>query len=519
MDAIEQRLTTDVTGAQAVVDLGKIVRNVELDRGRPVSLVRIGMVVDALSRYLVDGGAMLYGVVERALLSESALTSKERMVLGRWADDGLIEVTPAVGDRVVEIADITGLPLIAAQDSSDAPPYQELVGRYGWLVDGTGRVLRLSPRAGAAVLTPMNGQAGDPEAAEPVIGRAKVPEPPVTGQKVPEEKPPEEDETAESETAESEPAEPEPAEPEPETAEPEPEPAEPETAEPEPEPEPEPAEPEPVAETDAAEPAANAESGEDDRQVETEQTVPLPVEVFASRGALPVARTRISWHRYARAEPNGANAALLGRRWRCDEFECPVFGEHRRIGQPVPRLRGGVPTCPRHEQPVVDVGPREPSYPVSIVVDDLPRRRLVVRAGRPLSVGSARVGPPGGLAATDGPDGSDLASVASWLHRAATAWISPVHVRLEAGDDGLVVTDVSDNGTVVWQRKGPDDPGATRPLRGESYLLGEWDSVELYTGVELMRGDRRLAAVLGRDELGSVLLDAPTAAHHQVRAG
>ena len=90
LDAIEQRLTTDVAGAQAVVDLGQVIRAVELDRGRPVSLVRVGMVVDALSRYLVDSGALLYGVAERSLLSEGALTSKERMVLGRWADDGLI---------------------------------------------------------------------------------------------------------------------------------------------------------------------------------------------------------------------------------------------------------------------------------------------------------------------------------------------------------------------------------------------------------------------------------------------
>jgi hypothetical protein len=66
MDAIERRLTTDVVAAQAVVDIGAVARCVELDGGRPVNLVRIGMVLDALSRYLVDEGAMLYGVAERA---------------------------------------------------------------------------------------------------------------------------------------------------------------------------------------------------------------------------------------------------------------------------------------------------------------------------------------------------------------------------------------------------------------------------------------------------------------------
>jgi hypothetical protein len=113
-------------------------------------------------------------------------------------------------------------------------------------------------------------------------------------------------------------------------------------------------------------------------------------------------------------------------------------------------------------------------------------------------------------------DDPAMVSVALWLHRAATSWISPVHLRLEASDQGLVVTDLSENGTVIWQRKGPDDLGTTKPLLRDSYPLGEWDGVELYTGIELVRGDRRLAAALGRDEPASVLVDAPTAAHHQV---
>jgi len=115
-------------------------------------------------------------------------------------------------------------------------------------------------------------------------------------------------------------------------------------------------------------------------------------------------------------------------------------------------------------------------------------------------------------------DPPEVVSVAPWLHEAAAAWVSPVHVRLEATEDGLIVTDLSENGAVVWQRKRPDDPGTARPLHGEAYTLGEWDSVELYTGIELVRADRRLAAVLGRDEVASVLVDAPTAAHHQVGA-
>lgn len=455
MDAIERRLTTDITGAQAVVDLAEIVRNVELDRGRPVSLVRVGMVLDALSRYLVDDGALLYGVAERSLLAEQALTSKERMVLRRWADEGLIEVTPTVGDRVVEVADLTGLPLIATH------PYPDLVKRFGWLADDSGRVLLVTCRAGVAALRPMDDPTRAPTgesvaAAVPVVGRAKVPQPA---------------EDAEDAEAEAE------------------DPAETEA---------------PEAETAEAE-VAEAEDAEEADEPARATPLPLPVEVFTARGATRVARTRVSWRRFRRAEPS--DPALLAREWRCEGFECPAFGAHRRIGQPVPRMRGDIPVCPRHDEPVVDVGPRLPAYPVSIVVDDLPRRRLVVRGGQPVRIGRGDV---------HDPDEPELVSVAGWLHEAAAARVSPVHLQLAATEGGLEVTDLSEHGAIVWQRTGPEDPGTTRPLHADTYNLGEWDSVELYTGIELVRGDRRPVMAPGRDGLGSVLVDAPTAAHHLV---
>lgn len=170
MDTIEQRLTTDVEWAQAVVDLGDVIRHAELDGGRPVNLVRIGMVIDALSRYLVDGGAMLYGVIDRTMLSESALTAKERMVLSRWADDGLIEATPEVGDRVPEVADLSGLPVLTLR-----PFTGHVTTRFPWLADGSGRVLHVTVRAGVAHLSPLHEKTVDGEAPATVVGRAKVP--------------------------------------------------------------------------------------------------------------------------------------------------------------------------------------------------------------------------------------------------------------------------------------------------------------------------------------------------------
>jgi hypothetical protein len=409
MDTIEQRLTTDVTLAQAVVDLSEVARFVGLDGGRPINLLRVGMVVDALGRYLIDAGAMLYPVVGREILSEAALTSKERMVLGRWADDGLIEVTPMVNDRAPEIADFTGLPLIAVRDQR---PYAK---RFPWILDNPERVLRLAPRTGGAVLTPGGDFLPNAEGQEPkvVVGKATLPIVPL--------------------------------------------------------------------ESDA--------NGEP--------------ESFATRGAQKFTRTRVVRRRFTRAEPSAVGASLMAREWRCVQPECPAFGKERVIGQPVPRMRAGVPACPRHGDSLKDIGPRPAAFAVSVVVDDLARRRFVVRADKPAVVGRQ-------------PEDPEQIAVGDYLHEAAAAWIAKEHLRLEVQDDKLVVVDTSDNGTLLWKRPGPDDPAETERLYHQSYTLEGWDSVELYTGVELVLGEHRLATIVGSESPASVLLDAPTVASRLV---
>jgi hypothetical protein len=443
LDTIEQRLTTDVLLAQAVVDLGEVARFVPLDGGRPINLLRLGMVVDALARYLIDGGAMLYPVAGRELLSEASLTSKERMVLGRWADDGLIEVTPLVGDRIAEVADFTGVPLIAVRD-----PIQ-FAERFDWLRDSPERILRLLPRAGGAVLIP-GGEtlARDESVPAVVVGKASARQ------------------QAPAEVVE--------------TVEPD-EPAE--------------------DAVDVADPAEVADAVEEPEPVAIVINADEPqasVENFTARGAERYTVTHVVRLRFTRADPSSIGISLMAREWRCPEPDCPAFGKYRRIGQPVPRMRGGVPACPRHGQAVNDVGPRPPAYPISIVVDDLARQRFVVGPERPMVVGRK-------------PSDPDDVSVAAWLHEAAAAWIAHEHLRLEVRAGKLVVTDTSENGTLIWKRTGPDDPGQTSRLYGSEYTLTDWDSIELYTGVELIHGDHRLTTTVG-DEPLSVLVDAPTVA-------
>jgi hypothetical protein len=396
MDTLEQRLTTDVTLAQAVVDLADVARFQELDGGRPVNLLRVGMVLDALAQYLLDGAAMLYPVAGRELISDQALTSKERMVLGRWLDSGRIEAVPMVGDRVIEVADFTGMPVIARRN------YRQYAERFPWLVESPERVLRLDRRPGKAVLIPGAEPDSTPTGSSRSVGRY-------------------------------------------------------------------------------ATPAATPDKGD---------------RVFQPRARQP--QTRVSTRAIEpAASPSSLGATLLARSWRCSEDLCPSFGADRELGEPVPRLLKGVPSCPRHERPLTDAGSRPAEYPVAVVIEDTVRLRFPVTAAAPVHVGRD----------------ADV-SLKLWLHEGASSWIADRHLTLEIIESGLVVTGVGENGTVVWHRSGPGEAGeSVRLYEGQRYALGRHDSIELYTGVELVPGNRRVVGgpVSARDVL-SVLADAPTVA-------
>ena len=167
LDAIEGRLCTDPALARAVVDLGEVTRYVDLDGGRPATLLRLGIVVDALGRQVEEEGVPVYVVAPRALASDQDLTSNERMVVRRWADDGLIEVLHEPGDRVLEVADLLGLPVLSRSR------FERMHDRYPWLGQ-PGRVL-----------APVTGSGGPALVAQVRGGRpAAAAEPSPAGQKL-----------------------------------------------------------------------------------------------------------------------------------------------------------------------------------------------------------------------------------------------------------------------------------------------------------------------------------------------
>ena len=155
LDAIEARLTTDPALARAVVDLSEIVRYADLDGGRPASSVRLGLVVDALSGYFAEENVPVYVISPRGLLSDTDLTSNERMVIRRWADDGKVEVVPVLDDRVFEVAEFLGVPVLTRTRGD------QFRGRRGW-VDEPGRLLAaIAGEGGNTMLVSRVGR-GDP---------------------------------------------------------------------------------------------------------------------------------------------------------------------------------------------------------------------------------------------------------------------------------------------------------------------------------------------------------------------
>nr|MDT0659236.1 FHA domain-containing protein [Micromonospora sp. DSM 115978] len=367
LDAIEDRVCTDPALARAVLDLAEVVRFADLDGGRPASMLRLGIVIDALGRLFEEDGVAVYPVVHRALLSDADLTSNERMVVRRWSDDGLVEVLTNPADRVLELADLLGLPVISRLR------FEGMRDRYPWLAGQPGRLLAPIVGPGGPTLT------------------ARVSGPP------------------------------------------------------------------------------------------------------------------------AAAEPSTNGLRLLARIWHCPESGCQLFGggggggafadlarvDRRSSGQPPPTLRGGAPTCPRHDARLTEAGPRPGTEVLSVRIGGQVRRRFVVAADQPVVVGRA-------------PERGGGIMLGQWLTDEARRWISRSHVRFELRGRDLVAQDVSTNGSGV--RPGGSMTESERlPLTGQkSRVIKPGDIVELYPGVQIGRPGIWTSG--GVPNPTSVMAEAPTMA-------
>jgi hypothetical protein len=194
-----------------------------------------------------------------------------------------------------------------------------------------------------------------------------------------------------------------------------------------------------------------------------------------------------------------APGAVLGRTWRCPEPGCAGFGPGREGVQPPAQLRNGKPFCPRHGAPLADLGPRPRAVSIAVRISGLAWHRFLVTEAAPVVVGRA-------------PEEPDGVTVGLALDERGLRWVSRSHVRLELRGHRLQVTDISTNGTTLLHCSGPGDEPRRTPLHnGDSAPVGEWDTVELFEGVELARAIRSPGAPPGAPA-GSVLTEAPTQA-------
>jgi hypothetical protein len=65
---------------------------------------------------------------------------------------------------------------------------------------------------------------------------------------------------------------------------------------------------------------------------------------------------------------------------------------------------------------------------------------------------------------------------------------------------------------VLARTSATQQPRSVTLTRGQPYVLGEWDTVELHDGVVVARADRPPAGPPPVNAPGSVLADAPTVA-------
>lgn len=119
---LERHLTAFHQEADALVDLSNVVRDDRIgDRRHPRSLDRLRLVVEALARRTSDRDVKVYAIADRSLrggVHEYPDRAEPRR-LARWIDQGLAEEADDADEPLLELADVTALPVISNDDFDD----------------------------------------------------------------------------------------------------------------------------------------------------------------------------------------------------------------------------------------------------------------------------------------------------------------------------------------------------------------------------------------------------------------
>ncbi|MER5626424.1 FHA domain-containing protein [Streptosporangium sp. NPDC002544] len=110
---MDDYLTADIDRADALVDLSNVVRNSRLGGSGAADLTRLDRVAKALAELHGATDIALYAVSDQSLIRGGLFSNSDQFRLTRrWADERLIEVEGKADVRLLQIAEVTGLPII-----------------------------------------------------------------------------------------------------------------------------------------------------------------------------------------------------------------------------------------------------------------------------------------------------------------------------------------------------------------------------------------------------------------------
>jgi hypothetical protein len=166
---------------------------------------------------------------------------------------------------------------------------------------------------------------------------------------------------------------------------------------------------------------------------------------------------------------------VLGRYWGCPDPRCPRNNPKSSTFILLPVAHGNRLVCDQHQLDLIDLGPRPRVAQLKIMQNGVERHRLTVAQGVPLTMGRS-------------PGPADLSP---FLDESTRGRVSRVHLRFDLDADGLTVTDVSLNGTVLILRD-----GTRLRLRKATRSFTVGDRAQIQPHLDIIRSGRRYPSEL-----------------------
>jgi hypothetical protein len=125
---VEDHLTTDPTIADLIVDVSNVVRDRRLGGNESASLLRLSRAIQAYAAFVGNPALRIYGIADRSLINDrqALLRAQDRERLKRWHRQGKVEVHKVADERVLELAHLTGVPVMSHdmfRDHRDVHPW------------------------------------------------------------------------------------------------------------------------------------------------------------------------------------------------------------------------------------------------------------------------------------------------------------------------------------------------------------------------------------------------------------